>query len=393
MKLIKTILSVLVLSFFIISCGTEKKENNLISTLEVQYDLLYDSIQPNNNTKRFLPRNNKNGKIGYISSYDWTSGFYPGSLWQLYKLTNNDKWKNRALAYTERMDSVKFFTGNHDIGFMMECSFGNAIKAMKTTKYDDVIVQSAKSLAKRFRSKAGVIQSWDWSKKWDCPVIIDNMMNLELLFHATRITGDSTYYNIAIQHADNTLKNHFRKDGSSYHVLDYNRETGEVVAKNTHQGLADSSAWARGQAWGLYGFTVAYRETKNESYLNQAIKIANFIKNHSNLPKDQVPYWDFSVEGTEETPRDASAAAVTASALLELCNYVKSDEKQAYLNWGITIVNSLSSKAYLAEIGSNNGFVLKHSVGSFPHNMEVDVAINYADYYFLEALNRLKELK
>jgi len=391
-------LLIILCSVFHISCDAKKEElprnqKEIITVIEAQYDLLFDAIQINKDTKKYLPRNNRNGKIGYISSYDWTSGFYPGSLWNIYKLTNNDRWKNRAIEYTERMDSVKYFTGNHDIGFMIEGSFGNAIKAMNTAKYDSVIVQSAKTLAKRFRPKAGIIQSWNSSEKWDCPVIIDNMMNLELLIHATQISGDSTYYNIAVQHADNTLKNHFRKDGSSYHVLDYDRESGAVLARKTHQGYADDSAWARGQAWGLYGFTVMYRETKDIKYLDQAIKIAAFINTHPNLPKDQIPYWDFDVEGNKDTPRDASAAGITASALLELCSYVDSSTKSTYVNWATSIVNNLSSKEYLAEIGTNNGFILKHSVGSLPHKMEINVAINYADYYYLEALNRLNRLK
>jgi len=213
-------------------------------------------------------------------------------------------------------------------------------------------------------------------------------MNLELLFHASRITGDSIYYNIAVEHADNTLKNHFREDNSSYHVLGYAIQTGEILARNTHQGYADSSAWSRGQAWGLYGFTVMYRETKDKRYLEQAVKIAEFIRNHPNLPKDQIPYWDYDVEITKDTPRDASAAAVTASALLELKNYVGEENKTKYLNFANTIIESLSSKEYLAKIGSNNGFLLKHSVGSLPHKSEIDVALNYADYYYLEALNR-----
>ncbi|PCH76640.1 MAG: glucuronyl hydrolase [Flavobacteriaceae bacterium] len=384
-----TILSILLFS----SCKHTENNiitNDLITVIESQYELLFESIQSEKNTKKFLPRNNIKGEIGYIPTYDWTSGFYPGSLWEIYNLTKNEIWKKRALDYTERMESVKFFTNNHDIGFMIGCSFGNAIKTLKTTKYDAIIVQAATSLASRYRAKIGVIQSWNKGSKWSCPVIIDNMMNLELLFHATRISGDSTYYNIAIRHANNTLKNHFREDSSSYHVLDYDLESGAIVARNTHQGYADESAWARGQSWGLYGFTVMYRETKDTRYLEQAVKIANFIKNHPNLPEDQIPYWDFNVKAEKDTPRDASAAAITASALLELCTYVDEDSNKIYKDWAIEIIRALSSKAYLAEKGTNNGFLLKHSVGSLPHNSEINAAINYADYYYLEALNRLK---
>ena len=218
------------------------------------------------------------------------------------------------------------------------------------------------------------------------------MMNLELLFHATKITGDSIYRKIAITHADNTIENHFRDDNSSYHVVDYNVENGEVIKKTTHQGSADESAWARGQAWGLYGFTDMYKETKDVKYLDQAIKIAAFIKNHPKLPADQVPYWDYDVEITDTTPRDASAAAIAASGLLELMHHVDKKQAAEYLAWAKQIIDSLSAAPYLAEVGTNKGYILKHSSGVIPYNSEVDVPLNYADYYYLEALARLKAL-
>lgn len=398
MKL-KNIIKLCLLVIGLVSCKsteTQKTERSITEVIEIaaaQYDVLFDSVQKNKDKRAYLPRSiRKNGALGFIVSHDWTSGFYPGSLWYLHRLTNDAKWKERAIDYTKRMDSVKFFTGNHDIGFMMECSFGNMIKEMPSASNDSVIVQSAKSLITRFRPGAGIIQSWNSGNKWKCPVIIDNMMNLELLFHASKITGDETYYNVAVQHADNTLKNHFRKDNSSYHVLDYNIETGEIMARNTHQGYSDDSAWSRGQSWGLYGYTVAYRETKNEAYLEQAKKIADFIKDNPNLPEDQVPYWDYNAEKKPDTPRDASAAAITASAMIELSGYVNEALKNEYLNWARTIIRSLSSDDYLAQGGNNKGFILKHSVGSLPHNSEIDTPLNYADYYFLEALYRLGEL-
>ena len=212
------------------------------------------------------------------------------------------------------------------------------------------------------------------------------------MFHATKITGDSVYRDIAITHADNTLKNHFRSDNSSYHVVDYDVETGKVLKKTTHQGLSDESAWSRGQAWGIYGFTAMYRETKEQKYLDQAVKIADFLENHPNMPEDLVPYWDFDAEVTPTTKRDASAAAVIASALLELQAYVSKDDGKRYMKWAKGILKSLESPAYLATDGTNKGFILKHSVGTLLYNVEVDAPLNYADYYFLEALDRLKEL-
>jgi rhamnogalacturonyl hydrolase YesR len=238
-----------------------------------------------------------------------------------------------------------------------------------------------------------VIQSWNKSQKWDCPVIVDNMMNLELLFLASKISGDPRFANIAKSHANKTNSNHFRPDGSSYHVLNYDRDTGTVTARNTHQGLADESSWARGQAWGLYGFTMAFRETGNKDYLERAVKIADFIIDHPNVPDDGVPYWDLDVVPDDEPPRDASAAAITAAALLELQEFAERESSQKYLHHAELLLTSLSSPEYLAPAGTNNGFLIMHAVGSLPHDSEIDSPLNYADYYFLEALYRWKQLQ
>ena len=200
---------------------------------------------------------------------------------------------------------------------MMYCSFGNGYRLTGDTTYRSVILQSAKSLSKRFNPVAGVIKSWDHNKaKWKFPVIIDNMMNLELLFEATKLTGDSSFYKIAISHADQTLKNHFRPDYSSWHVLDYDTQTGKVTQKLTAQGYSDESAWARGQAWALYGFTMCYRETQHPAYLDQAKAIAKFILNHKSIPADGIPYWDYNDPKIPAASRDASAAAITAARFM-----------------------------------------------------------------------------
>jgi len=368
-------------------------DDYILSRVQKQYDILYQSAYLKIEDKNIMPRTVKNGKTIFVSPYDWTSGFFPGSLWYLYDLTKDDKWKTRAIEFTEPLDTIQYWGGNHDVGFMIECSYGNALKNINSKAYEKVIVQTARSLITRFRPKAGILQSWDADKKWNCPVIIDNMMNLELLFHASKISKDPTFYNIAVSHADTTLKNHFRPDNSSYHVLNYDTETGAVLDKNTHQGFSDASDWARGQAWGLYGFTVTYRETKDPKYLQQAIKIADFIMTNPNLPTDKIPYWDFDAPKTDQTPRDASAAAITASALYELSTFVAKEEKNKYINWANSIMKSLRSPDYLAETGKNKGFLLYHSVGSLPHKVEVDVPLNYADYYFLEALYRSEKIK
>jgi len=275
---------------------------------------------------------------------------------------------------------------------MMYCSFGNAERIAPKPEYKDVLLESAKSLCTRFNPKVGCIKSWD-SKPSDFLVIIDNMMNLELLFWATHVTGDSSFYKIAVTHANTTMKNHFRPDYSSYHVVNYNPQTGEVQKKKTAQGAADESAWSRGQAWGLYGYTMCYRETKDKRYLEQANHIAQFILHHPNLPADKIPYWDFNAPDIPNALRDASAASVIASALIELSGYVDEKKKDAYLSVAETILKSLSSAPYKADVGSNGGFVLQHCVGNMPQKTEIDVPLTYADYYFVEAMKRYKALK
>lgn len=333
------------------------------------------------------------GRLVFTSLNDWTSGFFPGTLWYLYELSGDSAWLQPAIHYTEGMEHIKYYRGNHDIGFMIYCSFGNGLRLTQKTAYKDVIVTAARTLCERFRPEAGVIQSWPRQRGWECPVIIDNMMNLELLFEATRMSGDSSFWDIAVSHADQTLKHHYRPDMSCYHVVDYDARTGAVRSRVTAQGYADSSAWARGQAWGLYGYTMCYRYTRDPRYLQQAEAIARFIFTHPNLPKDLIPYWDYDVPNIEREPRDASAAAITASALYELSTYVSSKEAKRYKKLADRIIRSLSSPAYRATSGTNGYFILMHSTGNKPGPNEVDVPLVYADYYFLEALKRKRDLE
>lgn len=333
------------------------------------------------------------GRLVFTTLDDWTSGFFPGTLWYLYELSGDSAWLQPAIHYTEGMEHIKYYRGNHDIGFMIYCSFGNGLRLTQKTAYKDVIVTAARTLCERFRPEAGVIQSWPRQRGWECPVIIDNMMNLELLFEATRMSGDSSFWDIAVSHADQTLKHHYRPDMSCYHVVDYDARTGAVRSRVTAQGYADSSAWARGQAWGLYGYTMCYRYTRDPRYLQQAEAIARFIFTHPNLPKDLIPYWDYDVPNIEREPRDASAAAITASALYELSTYVSSKEAKRYKKLADRIIRSLSSPAYRATSGTNGYFILMHSTGNKPGPNEVDVPLVYADYYFLEALKRKRDLE
>lgn len=322
----------------------------------------------------------------------WCSGFYPGSLLYIFEQTKDKSLYNESMRMLALLQKEQYNTSTHDLGFMMFCSFGNALRLNPgNAEYKQILINSAKSLSTRFNPKVGCIKSWD-SKPSDFLVIIDNMMNLELLFWATRETGDSSFYNIAVTHANTTIKNHFRPDYSSYHVINYDPQTGAVQQKKTAQGAADSSAWARGQAWGLYGFTVMYRETKDKKYLDQANHIAQFLLNNPDLPADKIPYWDFNAPGIPNALRDASAGAIMASALIELSGYVDKADATKYMQVSKMILENLSSQQYKAIIGTNGGFLLKHSVGHKPQGTEVDVPLTYADYYFLEAMKRYKDL-
>lgn len=383
----------------IVLLGCQTKDNDMLSFsinragLQLESAIAHKPEIP----KNYGPRTMKDGKVKYIDDiHDWTLGFFPGSLWYLYNYTKDDVWKKRAERFTLAIEDAKYNTENHDIGFVIQCSFGNGFRLTQNPHYKDVMIEAAHSLCTRFNPNVGCILSWNVDKGWQSqrgwhyPVIIDNMMNLELLFNATRFTGDSTFYKIAVSHADKTMENHFRPDYSSYHVIDYDIITGQVRNKHTAQGYAHESAWARGQAWGLYGFVMCYRETKDERYLKQAQNIADWWIHNKNLPDDMIPYWDFNAPEIPDTYRDASAAAITASALIELSSF-DTPGKKRYFAAAKKTLTSLSSSEYLSETGQNGYFIIKHCVGSIPHNQEIDVPLNYADYYFLEALNRIKK--
>ncbi|CCH01047.1 glycosyl hydrolase family 88 [Fibrella aestuarina BUZ 2] len=327
------------------------------------------------------------GSLQAVPARDWTSGFFPGELWYLYEYTGKAEWADQARQFTARLESEKTNAGTHDMGFKLYCSYGNGYRLTRDPAYKTVLVEAARTLAKRFKPTAGIIRSWDHHKEqWQCPVIIDNMMNLELLFAATRLTGDSSFYKMAVSHAQMTLKNHYRPDNSSYHVVDYDTLTGQVLKKNTHQGFNDESAWARGQAWGLYGFTLCYRETKDPAFLKQAQAIARYMLDHPRMPADLVPYYDFDAPGIPNEPRDVSAAAIMASAFYELSTYVPGS---AYRTKADQVITNLA-KTYASPIRQNHGFLLLHSTGA--KTFERDVPLIYADYYYLEALLRAKKL-
>ena len=367
--------------------GSERFPRTVWSAWNIDFlvEQLGPSVLDRVDSLRKNPSPEKVGTLRVCNAYDWTSGFFPGSLWLAYELTGDERLRADAAEYTNEILPATYYTGTHDLGFMVGCSYGNAYRIAPNDSLKAVLIRTADNLASRFNPKIGAIRSWDFGT-WNFPVIIDNMMNLELLFNASKLTGDSRYRDIAVRHADKTMANHFHPDMTSWHVVSYNND-GSVETKQTFQGHDDNSAWARGQAWGVYGYTVCYRETGDVKYLDWARKIADMIMARV-ITEDRIPYWDYDAPVLPDTPRDASAAAVTASAFLELCGYIADGKK--YHDYAETILRTLSSPEYLAEPGTNCGFILKHSTGSLAHGSEIDVPLNYADYYFLEALKRLR---
>lgn len=407
-KLKNICISILVGTIFL-SCTNKKKEfvNENIDFAVQQTLLMLENV--GSPTGSNYPRTmNDKGELMTTQMKDWTPGFFPGSLWYLYELTGDTLWLHQAEEWTHSLEPLKTFTGHHDLGFMMYCSYGNANRLAPKPEYKDILIQSSESLSTRFSENTKTIKSWNYRKAWNdttewfFPVIIDNMMNLEMLFYGTKLSGNDKFKNVAITHADTTLKNHFREDYSSYHVVDYDTITGAVKAQATCQGYSDNSTWSRGQAWAIYGYTMMYRETKDQTYLDAAIKMTDWYLER--LPEDLIPLWDFNVNDEGYTPeeksyavqfkgenlRDVSAAAITCSALFELGEITQNKQ---YLDTAVKMLHNLASPQYRADLGTNANFLLKHSVGSIPHINEIDKPLVYADYYFLEALVRYKNMK
>ena len=349
-----------------------------------------DSAAVSNPGVAIYPRSiNKEGAL-WTSNYKWwCSGFYPGSMWYVYEYTGDEKIKELALKYQAGLEPLRFRKDDHDIGFQLMCSYGNCLRLTEDQTCVPVLIDGANSLASRFDPEVGCTRSWSFGK-WSFPVIVDNMMNMELLLKAAELGGSDTLKNVALAHARTTMKNHFRDDKSCFHLVDYNPETGEVAGKQTVQGLADDSAWARGQAWGLYGFTMVYRFCKEQDILDHAIAIAEYLL--PRLPEDGVPFWDYDSAEIPNDVRDASAAAIMASSLIELSQYVDAEKAERYLATVEKMLRTLASEEYLCAEGEDYGFLLKHSTGNKNTDSEVDVPLTYADYYFLEALIRWSRL-
>lgn len=393
-----SLIFVILLAF--VSCKSKTNNSDLMATIdqtlnfaEEQGLMMAQSLadQPDR-----LPQTlDENGNLVTSNSAWWCSGFFPGELWYLYENSQNEELKKWAEEYTSRVEKEQYTTNNHDVGFMIFCSYGNGYRITQNEDYLNVIHNAANSLSTRFNPVIGCIRSWDrskWNEQWQYAVIIDNMMNLELLTWASKKFEDSKLMDIAKTHANKTIENHYRDDMSSFHVVSYDTLTGNVEVKHTSQGYSHSSAWARGQAWGLYGYTMMFRETGDSVYLDQAVKIANFIINHPNLPEDKIPYWDFDAPDIPNAKRDVSAGAIICSALIELSQYADQTNSSNFLNVAEQQLKTLCSPAYLANLGENGNFLLKHGVGNIPNNSEIDVPLTYADYYFVEAMLRYKAL-
>lgn len=368
----------------------------MASSLNYCEEQTLESLAVLNDTTR-MPRNILSGEEqkqwSCTSIYDWTSGFWPGILWYIYEYTRDDEIRKQAERYSSALfPVVDRKADNHDLGFMMFCSSGNAYRLTGEQKYKEILLRSADSLATLFDERVGTIHSWPGMRKqkgWSHNTIIDNMLNLELLFWASKNGGGKDLYNIAYSHALVTSQNQFREDYSTCHVVVYDTIGGKRISQLTHQGYADKSMWARGQAWAIYGFTMCYRETGEPSFLEVAQKAADIYLKR--LPEDYIPYWDFDVPNLLNEPRDASAAAVVASGLLELSSYVKDKAKvDTYFNSAVKMIEALSSPAYRS--GQNNNAFLLHSTGHKPNGTEIDASIIYADYYYVEALIRLNRI-
>jgi len=360
--------------------------DNISSLAEKQYAKACGSLD----ISKGMPRNARpDGSWRQTGIKDWTSGFFAGSLWYIYELSGNKKWENEARKWTAPLADLQSYDGNHDTGFMVYCSFGNGYRLTGDADYKQIILNTAETLSTRFRPEVGSMLSWGnihAKNPTQHITIIDNMMNLEMLMYASKNGGDHKLADLSVTHSNTTLKHHFRKDGSSYHGVIYNPNNGEVINKRTYQGYNDETMWARGQSWGIYGYAMMYRETGIRKYLKIAQKCAD--RCISRLPEDVIPYWDYDAPGIPKREKDASAAAIMASAFLEI--YEHSGEIK-YYNWAVKILNTLSTKTYLAD-KENYQCLLLHSVGHYPGDIEVNVNINYADYYYLEAVIRLKRL-
>ncbi|MFA9193369.1 glycoside hydrolase family 88 protein [Flavobacterium sp. FBOR7N2.3] len=388
-------------TLMLVGCGSAITNTKLDDQFDVDAQLAYCAKQSSNALKlipndgsipRSIPSDSKQWR--FVDYKDWTSGFWPGELWYIYEATADHKWETAADKFTNYLAPLAVTPAlDHDLGFQVFNSYGNGYRLTKNPEYKKVILKTADTLATLFNPKVGTILSWprevpnmEWPQH---NTIMDNMINLELLFWASKNGGNKSLYDMAVSHATVTMNNHFRPDYTSYHVVVYDKETGKKIKGVTHQGYSDSSMWARGQSWAIYGYTMVYRETKDPKFLDFAHKVSRVYLDR--LPKDLIPYWDFDDPTIPNAPRDASAAAVVASALLELSTYTQDTVlAKEYLEKAEGMLKELSDN-YQSK--NTNTALLLHSTGHKPADSEIDASIIYADYYYVEALLRYKKIK
>lgn len=396
---INKVMSGLVIAISLCACAPKVVNN----TLDVDQELNYCNEQIQKTLSRIgdttmMPRNILAGQSEWnlvpVKIEEWTVGFWPGILWYNYENTKSEEMLEAARHYTDILEPLTTLPAyDHDLGFQVFCSYGNGYRLTGDEKYKQIILNAADTLATLFNPKVGTILSWPREvepNNWPHNTIIDNMLNLEMLYWAAANGGNKELYDIATKHAETTMKYHFREDGSSYHVAVYDTIDGHFIKGVTHQGYADDTMWARGQAWAIYGFTMVYRETKDKKFLRFAEKVTDIYLKR--LPEDYVPYWDFDAPNIPDEPKDASAASIVASALLEL-SQLEDDPVKAvdYRNAAVNMLITLSSDEYQSR-EKNSAFLLR-SVGHKPNGSEINASINYADYYYIEALTRLSNLK
>ncbi|MDE5419046.1 glycoside hydrolase family 88 protein [Labilibaculum sp. DW002] len=398
MKRMNKLITAFLILIITVSCSNEKKAIEKLDTdkvleycVEKAQETMNDLTDVDSLPRNIYPGQKKWNKVG---NKDWTCGFWPGVLWYAYEASNDSTILKKAKDFTNPLQAVLDVpVDNHDLGFMLYCSFGNGYRLTQDPEYHDFLIEAADSLATLYNPKVGTILSWPVMRKkmnWPHNTIIDNMINLELLFWASKNGGDKSLYDMAVKHAETCMTTLIRPDFSTYHVAVFDTIDGHFIKGVTHQGYADDSQWARGQGWGIYGYTMCHRETGKVEFLETAKKLADVFIDR--LSEDGVPYWDFNDPSIPNAPKDASAAAVVASGMLELSTFMKDKADQLkYRNAAVSLLTKLSTDMYLSK--DVNQAMLLHSTGHLPHNSEIDASIIYADYYFIEALLRLKKIE
>lgn len=399
MDLFKGTLVAFACATMLVGCESKKKETSsskIIVNTENVLDLSVNKVKTTLESLKAIdsfPRNITPGNKEWnlVGVKDWCAGFWPGVLWYAYELSNDPEIKAGAEKFTESLKEIAYTSAeNHDIGFVIYGSYGNGYRLTGNEDYKTVMLAAADTLATLYNPKVGTILSWPvMVPEMGHNTIIDNMMNLELLFWAAKNGGGKRLYDIADSHASKSMKYLVRPDYSIYHVTCFDGETGEFLKGITHQGYNDESMWARGQGWGIYGFAMAYRETGKEEYLETAIKLADHFLER--LPEDGIPYWDFDDPKIPNAPKDASAASLIACGMLELSDQIKGTAlKGKYTNAAKKLMTKLETKEYYS--GDTNQALILHATGHLPNKSEIDVPIIYADYYFMEALVRLNKI-